>query len=74
MYVLFSFIFPFDKVLNSISKNTKKQYKQDDEKKKKLELINILYPYYELLGKVLVEKLEFNQIKEEWENLKHKIS
>lgn len=61
----------FDKVLNSISKNTKKQYKQDDEKKKKLELINILYPYYELLGKVLVEKLEFNQIKEEWENLKH---
>ncbi|MDY3205524.1 MAG: TIR domain-containing protein [Arcobacter sp.] len=62
----------FDKVLNSISKNIKKQYKQDDEKKKKLELINILYPYYELLGKVLVEKLEFNQIKEEWENLKHR--
>jgi len=62
----------FDKVLNSISKNTKKQYKKDDEKKKKLELINILYPYYELLGKVLVEKLEFKQIKEEWEKLKHR--
>lgn len=62
----------FDKVLNSIPKNLKKQYKKDYEKKKKLELINILYPYYELLGKVIVKKLEFNQIKEEWENLKHR--
>ena len=62
----------FDRVINYNVRNIKEQYKKEEEKKKKLELINILYPYYELFSKVIVEKLEFYQIKNEWESFKNK--
>jgi hypothetical protein len=51
----------------------KPKYTQESQKESQKKLIELILPYHLLLAKVVVEKLSFNDIKDEWSNLSSNI-
>lgn len=49
--------------------NKKNEYEKKQEIDKKVSLIKTVFPYYELLAKVVVQNLKYDEIKAKWEEL-----
>lgn len=53
-----------ESILQESIKNKKSEYERETALKRKTDLINTVLPFYELLAKVVIEKLEFEDVKE----------
>ncbi len=54
----------FESILHESIKNKKSDYEKETELKRKNDLINTVFPCYELLAKVVIERLSYEDIKE----------
>lgn len=54
----------FKSILHESIKNKKSDYEQETEFKRKNDLINTVFPYYELLAIVVIKRLSYEDVKE----------
>jgi len=54
----------FESILHESIKNKKSDYEKESELKRKNDLINTVFPFYELLAKVVIERLSYEDVKE----------
>lgn len=54
----------FESILHESIKNKKSDYEKKEELKRKTNLINTIFPFYELLAKVVIERLSYEDVNE----------